>query len=66
VDGETVGVKGEDMTTPALHRIMPKEAVVGGRSSQSDAVQQRQSNVAADIAAGKPGASWAVPTGGER
>lgn len=53
VDGETIGT--EDMTAPALHRIMPKEAVVGGRSAKSDTIQQRQEQ----IAAGKPGSSWA-------
>ncbi|CAN5695713.1 hypothetical protein BH24ACT15_BH24ACT15_20500 [soil metagenome] len=55
VDGETVEDPG--MTAPALHRIAPKDAVVGGRSSKSDAVIRRQHD------AGKPGASWAIPTG---
>ena len=48
VDGETVeaGRSGQ-MTSPSLLRIMPKEAVVGGRSSKADA------------AAGlDPGAGW--------
>jgi NADH-quinone oxidoreductase subunit B len=34
VDGETVEAPG--MTTPTLHRIAPKDEVVGGRSSRSD------------------------------
>ena len=61
VDGETVEQPG--MTAPALHRIMPKDAVVGGRSSKSDAVRRSAAQLADDVEAGKPGASWAVPTG---
>ncbi len=57
VDGETV--EEPDMTAPALHRIMPKEAVVGGRSSRSDVVLERQRLQAQ----GKPGSSWAVLDG---
>ncbi len=56
VDGETVG--SADMTAPALHRITSKSAVVGGRGSTADAVMQRQ----IQVAEGKPGATWAVPT----
>jgi NADH-quinone oxidoreductase subunit B len=57
VDGDTV--ESPDMTAPALHRIMPKEAAVAGRSNRSDLVDQRREQ----LEAGKPGASWAVPTG---
>ena len=65
VDGETVGdnagtghghVTGSpDMTAPALHRIMPKETVAGGGHTKAEGVQRRQEQ----IAAGKPGSSWA-------
>jgi NADH-quinone oxidoreductase subunit B len=66
VDGDTVGEP--DMTAPALHRIAPKDAVVGGRSNRSDAVEQRRDALSATPGAGTPGASWAVPTdaGGAR
>ena len=59
VDGDTVG--DPDMTAPALHRIMPKEAAVGGRSSKSDDVVLRRAQLE-----GKPGSSWAVEAGDDR
>ncbi|CAN5490781.1 hypothetical protein BH23ACT9_BH23ACT9_21160 [soil metagenome] len=58
VDGEHVEEPG--MTAPALHRIAPKDAVVAGRSNMSDAVDQRREQ----LAAGKPGAGWAISTTG--
>jgi NADH-quinone oxidoreductase subunit B len=61
VDGETVG--SPDVGTSTLHRIMPKEAVVAGRSNKSDAVESRRRALQQAAAEGTPGASWAVPTG---
>lgn len=60
VDGETIEDPGRvtgspDMTAPALHRIMPKETVAGGGHTKAEGVQRRQEQ----IAAGKPGSSWA-------